>query len=46
MRDYAVSYMQKLLSMFNDLFSSVPLFLLTCNKDPDSARVAYETVES
>ena len=38
--------MQKLLSLFNDLFSSVPLFLLTCNKDPDSARVAYETVES
>lgn len=34
--------MQKLLSIFNELFSAVPLFLLTCNKDTESAQVAYD----
>lgn len=34
--------MSKLLLLFNDLFSKVNLYLLTCNKDVDAARVAYE----
>lgn len=34
--------MGKLLTLFNDLFTNVDLFLLTCNKDEDAARVAYE----
>ncbi len=40
------SDMQKLLALFNDLFSEVPLILLTCNKDADAARVAYEAAQS
>ena len=34
--------MQKQLSLFNDMFTRVPIILLSCNKDVDSARVAYE----
>lgn len=37
--------MQKLLELFNELFSSVSLILLTCNKDTDAARVAYEALD-
>lgn len=33
--------MGKLLSLFNDLFSSADLFLLTCNKDVEAAEIAY-----
>lgn len=33
--------MQKLLSLFNDIFTNVDLFLLTCNKDVEAAQVAY-----
>lgn len=38
--------MQKLLELFNDLFSNVRLILLTCNKDVDAARVAYEAANN
>ena len=34
--------MQKQLSLFNELFTQIPIILLSCNKDEDSARVAYE----
>lgn len=34
--------MQKLLMLFNEIFSSVNLFLLTCNKDVEAAQVAYD----
>lgn len=34
--------MQKLLELFNDIFTTVPLFLLTCNKDAEAARVAFD----
>ena len=37
--------MTKLLEMFNELFGRADLFLLTCNKDVDSARVAYEAAQ-
>lgn len=37
--------MTKLLEMFNELFSQADLFLLSCNKDVDSARVAYEAAQ-
>lgn len=33
--------MSRLLSLFDELFSSVDLFLLTCNKDVSAAEVAY-----
>ena len=33
--------MQKLLELFDGLFSSVPLFLLSCNTDEEAAQVAY-----
>lgn len=38
--------MARLLNLFNDLFSEVNLFLLTCNKDVDAARVAYEAANT
>lgn len=38
--------MQKLLDLFNDLFSQVPLFLLTCTKEVASAKVAYDAANS
>ena len=33
--------MKKLLELFDGLFSSVPLFLLSCNTDEEAAQVAY-----
>ena len=33
--------MEKLLELLNEFFSSVPLFLLTCNMDIEAAQVAY-----
>ena len=38
--------MQKLLDLFNDLFSQVPLFLLTCTKDEEAAQVAYDAANA
>ncbi len=37
--------MQKLLTLFNGLFAQAKLIRLTCNKDVDSARVAYEAAQ-
>ena len=34
--------MSRLLTLFNSLFAQADLFLLTCTKDADAARVAYE----
>ena len=34
--------MQTLLSLFNELFTEVPLFLLTCTKDVSAAQTAYD----
>ncbi|HCA04374.1 MAG TPA: hypothetical protein DEO32_00600 [Ruminococcaceae bacterium] len=34
--------MKKLLGLFDGLFSSVPLFLLSCNTDVQAAQVAYD----
>ena len=38
--------MQKQLSLFDELFRSVGLYLLTCNQDVESASVAYNAVVS
>ena len=37
--------MGKLLNLFNDLFGSVDLFLLTCNKELDEAQAAYDAAQ-
>ena len=36
--------MEKLLELLDEFFSSVPLFLLTCNMDIEAAQVAYDAV--
>ncbi len=36
--------MEKLLTLYDELFTSADLFLLNCNTDTDAARVAYEAV--
>lgn len=38
--------MSKLLGLFNDIFTNVKLFKLTCNKDIESAQVAYDAAQS
>lgn len=38
--------MSRLLTLFHRLFSEVDLILLTCNKDTDAARVAYEAANA
>lgn len=37
--------MHKLLTFFDGLFSSVPLFLLKCNMDEEAAQVAYDAAK-
>ena len=37
--------MTRLLGLFNELFTSADLILLTCNKDADAARTAYEAAD-
>lgn len=37
--------MSNLLSLYNDLFSSAKLILLTCNKDVEAAQVAYDAAQ-
>ena len=37
--------MDKLLILFDEFFSSVPLYLLTCNMDIEAAQVAYNASE-
>ena len=37
--------MARLLGLFNELFTSADLILLTCNKDADAARTAYEAAD-
>ena len=37
--------MGKLLNLFNDLFGSVDMFLLTCNKELDAAQAAYDAAQ-
>lgn len=38
--------MEKLLALLDEFFSSVPLFLLTCNMDIEAAQVAYNATEN
>lgn len=38
--------MEKLLELLDEFFSSVPLFLLTCNMDIEAAQVAYNAAEN
>lgn len=38
--------MEKLLALLDEFFSSVPLFLLTCNMDIEAAQVAYNAAEN
>ena len=37
--------MSKLLNLFNELFGSADLFLLTCNKELDAAQAAYDAAQ-
>lgn len=37
--------MSNLLGLYNDLFSSAKLILLTCNKDVEAAQVAYDAAQ-
>lgn len=38
--------MARLLELLDELFSAVPLFLLTCNTDIEAAQVAYDAAEN
>lgn len=42
--DYERSRMEKLLGLFDEFFSTVPLFLLSCNMEENAAETAYNAV--